>query len=84
MATLTAVKARATFSDVVSQVAYEKERIVLTRNGKPMVAVVPVEDLRLLESIEDRADIEAALSVLADPNEKPVSYKRARKALGLG
>ena len=49
MVTLTAVKARAKFSEVVSQAAFEKERIVLTRNGKELAAVVPVEDVRLLE-----------------------------------
>jgi prevent-host-death family protein len=83
MVTLTAVKARAKFSEVVSQAAFEKERIVLTRNGKELAAVVPVEDVRLLEAIEDRADIEQALRVLASPDEKPIAYKTARKALGL-
>ena len=34
MTTLSAVKARAKFSEVVSHAAYEKECIVLTRNGK--------------------------------------------------
>ena len=83
MTTLSAVKARAKFSEVISHAAYEKERIVLTRNGKEIAAVVPVEDVRLLEALEDRADIEEALRVLASPDEKPVAYRAARKALGL-
>jgi prevent-host-death family protein len=38
-------EARAQFSELVNRVGYGKERIVLTRHGKPLVALVPAEDL---------------------------------------
>jgi len=41
-------------------VAYKEERIILQRNGKDFVAVIPVEDLQLLEELEDRLDVAAA------------------------
>ena len=42
-------EARAQFSDLVNRVGFGKERIVLTRHGKPLVALVPAEDLAELD-----------------------------------
>lgn len=36
-------EARAQFSELVNRVGYGKEQIVLTRHGKPLVALVPAE-----------------------------------------
>ena len=38
-------EARSQFSDLVNRVGFGKERIVLTRHGKPLVALVPAEML---------------------------------------
>lgn len=62
----TAAKLRENFSDVINQVAYSKDRVVLTRHGKDFAAVVPIEDYRLLEEMEDRIDIREAKKALAD------------------
>ena len=62
-------KARENFSDLVNRSAYGKERMVLTRRGKSVAAVVPIEDLELLEEIEDRLDVDAARKALAEPGE---------------
>jgi antitoxin (DNA-binding transcriptional repressor) of toxin-antitoxin stability system len=43
------------------------ERVVLRRGRKPVAAVVPIKDLRLLEEIEDRRDAELARKALAEP-----------------
>jgi prevent-host-death family protein len=50
------------FSEVVNEVAKDKERVILTSHGKELAAIVPVEDIKLLEELEeeDRQDIEAA------------------------
>lgn len=37
------------FSDLVSRAAYGHERIVLTRHGRPVAAVVSLEDLARLK-----------------------------------
>jgi prevent-host-death family protein len=58
MATLEATKAKDTFSDTVNRAAYGKERIILTRRGRPMAALVPLEDLELLDKLENEADAE--------------------------
>ncbi len=44
-------EARSQFSELVNRVGFGKERIVLTRHGKPLVALVPAEMLD-----QDRAE----------------------------
>jgi prevent-host-death family protein len=54
--TVTAATARDNLSELINRAAYGKERVVLTRRGKALAALVPVEDIRLLEALEDRED----------------------------
>jgi prevent-host-death family protein len=42
-------QARADLAELVSRVGYTGERIVLTRHGKPLAALVPMDDLETLE-----------------------------------
>jgi prevent-host-death family protein len=42
-------QARAELAELVNRVGYTGERILLTRHGKPLAALVPVEDLEALE-----------------------------------
>lgn len=42
-------EARAQFSDLVNRVGFGKERVILTRHGKPLVALVPAETLAALD-----------------------------------
>jgi len=84
MTTLSTVKARENFSDLVNRSAYGKERVVLTRRGKGVAAVVPIEDLNLLEAIEDRLDLEDIEKALADPeNRRAIPWAKVKKDLGL-
>jgi prevent-host-death family protein len=70
MATLSTAEAQEQFSELLRRVSSDKERIVLTRAGEELVAVVPIEDLALMESLEDRADIEEAREALREAQEK--------------
>ena len=84
MTTLSTVKARENFSDLLNRSAYGKERVVLTRRGKGIAAIVPVEDLNLLEAIEDRLDLEDIEKALANPeNKESIPWKKVKKDLGL-
>ena len=83
MTRITTTKARGEFSEIIDRVRRKRERIILHRRGKDVAALVPVEDLALLEELEDRRDAEEAKRRLADPAETPVSYQHARKELGL-
>jgi prevent-host-death family protein len=45
--------ARQEFSDTLNQVAYGQDRIVLSRHGKDVAALVPMVDLALLKQCEE-------------------------------
>ena len=69
---------------MINRSAYGKERVVLTRRGKGVVAMVPIEDLKFLEAIEDRLDLEDVEKALADPeNKKAIPWDKVKKDLGL-
>lgn len=50
--------ARDQFPDLVSQATYAKRRTVITRRGKKVAAIVPIEDLERLLLLDDMCDIE--------------------------
>jgi prevent-host-death family protein len=81
MSKITAVDARQQFADIINRSTYAKERIVITRRGKDLVAVVPIEDLKLLEEIEDRIDLEAARKALKESGSVP--WDEVKTKLGL-
>jgi prevent-host-death family protein len=47
-------------ADALNRVASTGERIVLTRRGKSVAVLVPMEDLDQLRLLEDKADLKAA------------------------
>jgi prevent-host-death family protein len=42
--------------DAIEHVAQDGERVVLTRDGQPVAAIVPLHDLRALEELDDAED----------------------------
>lgn len=81
---ITTVAARQHFSDLINRVAYGKDRILLTRRSRPLVAVVPIEDIALLEEAEDRDDLKAARAAIREVKRKgTIPWARIKKDLGL-
>lgn len=56
MAEVSLVEAHERFLEVVDRAEEAKERIYLTRAGKRIAAIVPIEDVEAIEKIEDRID----------------------------
>jgi prevent-host-death family protein len=77
---LTASATRQNFADILNRAAYGGERIIVHRRKKPVAAVVPIEDLELLEKIEDRMDVAEARKRL---NEPTIPWSKIKKELGL-
>lgn len=84
MGQVNTVSARAQFSDIINRAAFGKERVTLTRRGKEIVAVVPIEDVKLLEALEDKIDLEEARAALAESKKKgTLSWEKVKKELGI-
>ena len=80
METVSVVEARRMLSELLGRVAYARERVVVERKGKPMAALVSIEDLQRLEALEPdaasaRARREAALA-LADAAREHILQER--------
>ncbi|MET9552466.1 type II toxin-antitoxin system Phd/YefM family antitoxin [Streptomyces sp. NPDC006645] len=77
-------QARAELADLINRVVYGEERVVVTRHGKPLVALVSAADLARLENLkaeeaagaaaaeEQRviASVSAITSVMSAPGER--------------
>ena len=84
MAKISVSEAREDFSEVVNQVCYSGERMILHRRGKDLVAIVTVSDLEMLESLEDAMDIDAAKIAIKESKKKgSISWNKLKKELGL-
>jgi len=53
-------EARDQLGELVNRTAYNDERIVLTRHGRAVAALVPIAVLHELEDAEDAADLATA------------------------
>ena len=74
--------ARNRFAELVNRVAYAGERVRVVRRGRALAAVVPMEDVELLEALEDELDLAAAREALADPaNAQRIPWDRVRDEL---
>ncbi|MFE1958853.1 type II toxin-antitoxin system Phd/YefM family antitoxin [Streptomyces sp. NPDC059479] len=58
-------QARAELADLINRVVYGGERVVVTRHGKPLVALVSAADLERLESGQEAAEERVISSVSA-------------------
>jgi len=82
MSRIAASEARLDFAEIVNKVAFGGERITLHRHGKDVAAIVSVKDLRLIESLEQRMDLEAARAALKEKAPR-ISWSKLKKELGL-
>lgn len=51
-----ASEVRGQISEVISRVAYGGERVVISRNGKAQVAVIPIADLERLKQLDGQRE----------------------------
>ena len=72
------------FLQMIHRAKVEKERIIITTDGRPVAALVPIEDLLALEEFEEAQDIVDARMAL-DESEigGTVSLAELKEQLGL-
>jgi prevent-host-death family protein len=81
---VTVADARSDLAELLNRVAYGKERLVITRHGRELAALVPIEDLQLVNRLRRfvaRKDVARALAEL-DAGKAP-SWEQLREELGL-
>ncbi len=72
--------ARQRFSEILSKAEFAGERTILHRRKKPVAAVVPIEDLELIERYEDELD---ARLLKKARKEKTIPWEQLKQDLGL-
>ena len=78
---LSASSARQNFSEILSRAEYRGERVVVHRGKKAVAAVVPIEDVELLEKLEEEIDVAAAREALKD--RRSIPWEIVKKKLKL-
>jgi prevent-host-death family protein len=81
MVRLSTSAARQKFSEILSRAEYAGERTVLHRHKKPVAAVVPIQDLELIERIENEMDLKAVRKARKEKGTIP--WERIKKEAGL-
>ena len=81
MITVQVSEFRHNLADITHRTAYTGERVCVKRNGKPSFAVVPFEDMLLLEQLEDKMDLKLAAKALKKG--KFISLEALAKELNL-
>ena len=80
MTTIPISEVREHLADLGNRVALLGERLVVERRGKNLFALVPMEDMELLERLEDKLDLDA---IRAARNEPTKPWAQVKKALRL-
>ena len=79
-----ASEARNNLADLVNRAAYTGERTIIRRRGKDLAAIVPLEDLKILEELEDASDRVAIRKALADVKKNgTIPWETVKARLGL-
>lgn len=81
MTTISITNIRSEISKIADKVEHHGERVCVERNGHRAFALVPIEDMELLETLEDKADIEAAKAAMKD--NFSITLEELKKELGL-
>jgi len=54
------IDVRNNLAELLNRTAYSDERIRISRHGKPVAALISIEDLARLEALENSVDLELA------------------------
>lgn len=78
---LSSSEARNALPELLARAAYAHESTLIAKRGKPMAALIGVEEYRLFERLlkeyEERMDADAALAALADEGDDIVPFERS-------
>ncbi len=75
-------KVRKELSETLNKVKYTYSRIKITKYGKPVAALIPIEDLEYLEELEEQLDRKAIDEALEEQGNDPyIPWEEVKKEL---
>lgn len=85
---MTTTEAQDNFDETVNRVASGEDRVILSKDGKDVAAVISIEEFwfleRIIADLEDEIDLEDARAALAEAKEKgTISLAEMKAELGL-
>lgn len=63
---VTTADAKEEFSELINRVSHNKECVVLTRRGKEVAAIVPLEDFYRIQQSQSKSDLDEAVESLQE------------------
>ena len=78
MVTVTSEEVRDGLGELINRVAYGGERVMVTRRGKPVAALVSLEDLEFMEKVLDALEDEIDLPIV---KERLAEFERTGEAV---
>lgn len=80
---ISTIDAKEQFTDLINRVAHSKERIILTRRGKEIVAIIPLEDFTLIQDSQNKNDLSDAIDALKEARESGlISLEQLKESTG--
>lgn len=75
--------AKEEFAEIINRVYHHKERVILVRRGKEVAAIVPIEDLLLLQESQDKSDLLEAVEALKEArNQGTITLEELKAQIG--
>lgn len=77
------VDAKEQFTDIINRVAHNNERVILTRRGKEIAVIIPIDDLKVLQDSQDKYDLREAIEALKEArNAGTISIEKLKEEVG--
>lgn len=68
------------FSELLNKVVSHKEHFILTRRGKEIAAIIPYHDWLILQELQSKNDLDAAVEALKEArNQGTISFEDLKK-----
>lgn len=64
------VDAKETFSELINRVSHQHECVILTRRGKEIAALIPIELLTDIKNAQNKQDLADAVAALKEAREQ--------------
>lgn len=81
---LNAAEVKEQFTDLINHISQHKERVIVTRRGKELAAIIPIEDLYFLQQTHDHRLLNEALDALTEVRQQgSISFDHFKTKAGL-